>query len=242
MRVRTTMKSLKGRSWGDESGYRLLPPQNLWQVELEPGERLPTPIDSRGLVDIPATVSLVKSIVPRDYGWAPNLSVHHFYWPYAGYEEAGPTARAFRELPIHKGLTLREFENLLHAILAPSPIPDREVMAYRVEAWQVAHDLFTSARQAIAWERRMRRREALIRSKPDILPAEFNGEDRIGREVLSEILDKNFTGMEQHLERATSIPPEYWLFNPESATEALATQLGQLVVPNAVLLVNAVAA
>lgn len=219
-----------------------MPPQEQWQVELEPGERLRTPTDDRGLVDIPATVKLVKSIAPLNYDWAPNLSVHHFYWPGTDYEEASPIARKFRELSVHKGLVLREFENLLHATTAPAPMPDEEVMVYRIEAWRVAHDLFLSARQAVAWERRMRRREALIRKKPEILPVEFNGEDKIGREVLSEILDTHFAGMDQHLERAAAIPPEYRLFDPESGKEALATKLGELVVPNAVLLVNAIAA
>lgn len=211
-------------------------------MELDPGERLPTPTDERGLVDIPATISLVKGVAPRNYQWAPNLSVHHFYWPGADYEEMGETARAFRELPIHKGLVLREWENLLHMVTAPSTMPDDDVMAYRVEAWRVAHDLFASVSQAVAWEKRTRRREALIRRKPDIIPASFNGEDVIGREVLGEILDKHFHGVDQHLERAALIPPEHRLFDPEAGHEQLATQLGELVVPSSVLLIRAIAA
>ncbi len=239
--MRSVRYSLKGHTWGDSPGYQLLPPKDHWQMKLEPGELLRTPTDDRGLVDIPATVRLVKSVAPRDYDWAPNLSVHHFYWPGVDYEEASPTAREFRDLSIHKGLVLREFENLLHATTAPAPMPDEELMAYRIEAWRVAHDLFESVRQAIVWERRKRRREDLIRRKPEILPIEFNGEDKIGREVLSEILDTHFRGMEQHLERAAAIPSEYRLFDPESDMGVLATRLGELVVPGAMQLVNAIA-
>jgi hypothetical protein len=211
-------------------------------MELGPGERLSTPTDERGLVDIPATINLVKGVAPRNYQWAPNLSVHHFYWPGADYEEMGDTARAFRELPIHKGLVLREWENLLHMVTAPSPMPDEDVMAYRVEAWRVAHDLFASVSQAVAWEKRTRRREALIRRHPEILPAAFNGEDRIGQEVLGDILDKHFQGAQQHLERAAQIPPEHRLFDLEAGHIQLAQQLGELVVPSSVLLVRAIAA
>jgi hypothetical protein len=236
------MRSLKGRQWGDAPGSRLMPSPGLWQVDLEPGERLVTPTDGRGLVDIPATINLVKRVAPRNYAWAPNLSVHHFYWPGADYEEMGETARAFRELPIHKGLVLREWENLLHTITAPSPMPDEDVMAYRVEAWRVAHDLFESVSQAVAWEKRTRRRDALIRRHPEILPPEFNGEDKIGREVLGDILDKHFQGVDQHLERAAQIPPEHRLFDHEAGYEQLATQLGQLVVPSSVLLIRSIAA
>lgn len=218
---------------------RLVPPPSALQLE---GMKLPlpTPTDERGFVDIPDTIRLVQSVVSRNYPWRPNLSVHHFYWPESRYVAAGETARQFRELPIHKGLTLREFENTLHLVTAEVPVPDEEEMRQRIRAWRVAHALFQSVQQTVMWQERTRQREAFAQRHPEVLPPEYRGEDRIGREVLAEIVDRHFSGLEQHLERAAEIPPEHQLFDPHAGVEELASQLGTVVVPGAVQLVEAV--
>jgi hypothetical protein len=238
--LRKTKPSIRRRGMGDRPGERLLPPREWWLVDA--GEKLPTPTDARGFVDIPATIRTVKQALRPGYKWAKPLSVHHFQHPDEAYKQASPTANTFHELPVNKGLVPREFENFLHTITLEPPMPDKDAMHHYNEAWNVAHDLFASMSQAISWERKRRRREELLERRPDILPADFNGEDVIGQEVLAGILDHHFVGIEQHLERAHNIPLEFRLFDPEQSPEALAPHLGSLVVPPAMCWVKIAAA
>jgi hypothetical protein len=231
------------RSMGDVPGECGLPPEKYWLVD--PAEKqIPTPVDARGLILVPELIQTVKNTVDPEYKWPPHLSVHHLYWEGWWYESAfaGDSARKFRELPIHKALVPRMFENWLHCITEPPDVPDPEVMEYRVEAWSVAESLFRSVRQAVNWERKARRRAALLERKPETLPEEFNGEDIIGREVIGASLQQHFAGMDRELARLERIPPEFRLVEPDESHITLAAQLGKIVGPRAMQLTRFAAA
>lgn len=204
-------------------------------------DKLDTPLDDRGLVDITQLITDVKATVDPDYEWSPSVSVHHFYWPGSRYPyNSAPSAAhnksTFRNLPIHKGLVLREFENWLHVTTLPPPVPEQDVRQYCVEAWIVARDLFKMARKTIQWERQSRRRRELIRNNPHIIAEGFNGEDIIGEEIMQEILEKNFRGFEHQLNRNARIPEEFRLVQLDKSPDKIAQQLGQVIVPRTLLL------
>ncbi len=229
---------------GDQPGESGLPPQEVWLIADPEKTKIDTPLDDRGLVAIPELIQVVKDTIDPGYTWPMHLSVHHLYWQGWWYQSgfAGPYANAFRELPINKALVPRVFENWLHKVTIPPPVPDPEVMRYRVESWAVAKNLFKSVRQAVVWEKRARRRDAFIRANPSVLPEEFEGEDLIGRAVLEDTIRDNFRNIERNLELLYEIPPEFRLIEPDATQEDLTKGLGKIVVPKALQLVGAVAA
>lgn len=222
-----------------------LPPVQFRLLDPKKG-KIETPLDTMGLVAIPKLITAVKATISPEYKWTRPCDVHHFQWPgnlypyYPGRDRVNPDA--FRELPIHKGAAPRDFHNWLHLITIPPPLPDEEVMRYRIEAWHVAEELFGEVRNVVRWERRMRRRALQLSRRPDTLPKGFNGVDLIGREIMTEVLASNFKGMERHLARLDTIPEEHRLFEPTDSPAALASALGRIVVPRSMMLTNAVAA
>ena len=102
-------------------------------------------------------------------------------------------------------------------------------MRYRVDAWLVARNLFSNVKGAVQWERKARRRALYTQQNPQVLRAEFEGEDIIGQEVIQETLESHFRGTVHHLQRASSIPAEFRLFDPTLPRQELATQLGRIV-------------
>jgi hypothetical protein len=210
------------------------------------GEKFPTPTDDRGVVDIPKTIKLVKSTVDPSYRWHGEPSVHHFLHPESSYpyidepDQANPAH--YRNLPIFKGLVPRDFENWLHRITLPPPLPEEEVMIYMTEAWDVARDLFKMARKTVQWERHARGRRANVIAKPQILKEKFDGIDVIGEEIIKEVFLKNFRGLEYQFRRLETIPPEFRLVEKEESPKRLATSLGRFAIHGSYNLVNAVVA
>ncbi len=207
-------------------------------------EPIKTPVDDRGIIDIDRLIDDVKATVDPSYDWPLEANVHHFYWPEANYidtirpKDPLDSLRVFRELSIHRGYVPRVFENWLHLVTAPPEIPDREVRHYRVEAWLVARDLFRMARKTIACEKNIDKRYRQIKRNPHILKPEFGGVDVIGEEILLEAWDKNFRGYEQQRARHNHIPPEFHLIDLDSSPAEVAKELGRMVVPRSLRLVN----
>jgi len=227
------------RHRGDIAGEPGLPPEEAWLVD--PAEtKLITPVDSRGLVIPEELIETVKSTIAADYEWPRHLSVHHLY--YEGNLYKGITCNSFRELPIHKALLPRVFENWLHKVMIPPEVPKEEVMLQRIESWHVAKSLFRSVRTMTMWERRARRRESSISIYKDILPPEYDQEDSIGQEYFDNILETHFRGIERNLERLRLVPAEMRLIDPNASDEDLRRGLGKLVVPRALYMVGRVVA
>jgi len=223
-----------------------LPPLDVQLIDPRK-DKIDTPIDDRGLIDVTALVREVKATIDPSYEWPTRVGVHHFYWPESSYlgaqgEKPEYHPATFRDLPINKGLVPRVFENWLHKITNPAALPDEEVMYYYTEAWFVAKRLFESARNVVQWERKARRRVVHLMEDPSILPSDFNGEDIVGNEIILETLSKHFRGVDMQLERLHEIPQEFRLLEPHNFSVANASTLGKLVVPRSLRLVKAVAA
>lgn len=219
-----------------------LPPREARLIDPKQ-EKIPTPLDERGLIDVSHLIVDVKATVNQSYEWPPGLSVHHIYWPGFWYPyEKGDTRSpgTFRNLPIHKALVLRTFENWLHLVTLPPKIPEVEVMENQIEAWTVAKELFKAARKTVQWQRLARRRRELIAANPNIVDEGFNGEDIIGEEVMHEIFEKNFRGLETQLARQERIPAEFRLIDLETSPQRIARDLGKLVIPRSLQLVRAI--
>lgn len=205
-------------------------------------EKLPTPVDDRGLVHIPQLISDVKATISPEYEWPHALSRHHFYWPAAGYPYENGVEGNFRNLTINKGLVLREFENWLHEVTEPPPKPDLEVMSCQIEAWTVAKDLFKMARRTVQYEKLARRRQELILENPNIVGEGFDGKDPVGEAYMAEQFDRNFFGLDFHLLRNEELPAEHRLAEISGPPEEIARRLGKLVAPNSSHLVRAIRA
>lgn len=136
------------------------PPRDAWLIApCNRLEKLPTPIDERGLVLIPDLIAAVDELVDPSFTWPltnPPPDIHHAYWEAAWYPKVSRASiinpRYFRELPVHKVRVPRMFHNWLHLVTIPPKRPSIEVMAYRVEAFRVARQLFELASNALALE------------------------------------------------------------------------------------------
>jgi len=224
--------------------HEFLPPPEVRLLDPFKDGKIPTHTDDRGLVDVARVIEDVRATIDPSYEWPPGLSVHHFYWPESVYpaRPVGTTYNlsTFRNLPIHKGLVLRSFENWLHLVTEPPPLPEPEVIDYRVEAWSVARDLFRTARTTVQWERRARRRRELIAANPGVVPADFDGADIIGEEIMHEVLEKYFRGFQRHAERHQAIPQEHQIVDLSKSPREVAAALGKLVGPPSLRLVRAI--
>lgn len=207
-----------------------LPPKDAFlYLPKKYSDRIPTDLDHNGVVDIHATIETVKECIDPSYQWRTEKSLHHFQWPGSWYtynRENDDLPYRFINLPISTGLVLREFENVLHRVTLPPPVPDREVMQYRIESWKVVKDLFLTARKTIQQQKIQKKRREFVKNNPSILKEEFNGEDIIGEEIMFEILDKHFGSYEQLLEKQESIPKEHRIMEISGPPRVVAKRLG----------------
>jgi len=220
-------------------GYDSLPPREHWLVDIL-DTQLETPVDERGLVDPHQLVELVKSTISPEYEWPNRLSTHHLYWKgyWYGFPSAGLQAESFRELPIHRILVPRVFENVLHKVTVPPDVPSEEVMEHRIESWSVAKSLFKSVRTVVQWEKRADQYLSLAVDGP--MPEGYTTEDEIGRAILRDTVQRHFRGVEMHMERLHTVPSEFRLIEPDQQIGTSAErrqqyvqQLGRVVVPRA---------
>lgn len=215
-----------------------LPPRRYWLID-PAKEKLETPLDANGVVDIQTLLIEAKRLVDPEYGW-PRLSLnpHHFQWREDLYSnepdpEYGVVPAVFRDLPPLKGYLPRVFENWLHLATTEPPVPKPEVMHYCVESWQVAHGLFKIAQESTWWERRAKKREELIEQKPDILPPSFDGLDKEAKEFFKITRDAHLRGREMYLARLAQVPPEFRLVQPNTSPRKVADRVGRLALKGA---------
>lgn len=222
-----------------ETGYVALPPQEYWLEDIT-NLQIESPVDERGIVDPRAVVEIGKSLIDPGFVWPSNLSIHHLYWQrwWYGLPSAGSQALSFRELPIHKILVPRVFENLLHKVMVPPDIPSQEVMTKRIESWGIAKSLFKSVRNVVKWENNTNRYIASIANGS--LPEGYETEDTLSKELLRDMVNRHFQGIEMHMERLHAVSPEFRLVEPEEEVIAsslrrreYSKELGRVVVPRA---------
>jgi len=195
---------------------------------------LPTPLDGRRLVDPQKTIlDLRRVIAEPEEGWAePNI--HHLQWPKRWYPNTSgdmhdPTnPAAFRHLPIHRLWLPRDLHQILHDIMEPPPVPDPDVMFYRVEAWNVARSLFLKARPLVYLPRRQRIEQELL--KIDEAAIERPVQD----ESILKAVDAYLNIREALQRRIERIPPEFQIVRSDQHDpEEVAKAAGRAVLPKA---------
>jgi hypothetical protein len=219
------------------------PPRDTWLVNPDT-DKIDTPVDDRGFVDVDRLIQAVKATIDPSYQWPDKINEHHFYWEEEWYHSQLIGARAlhFRELPVHKALLPIEFHCWLHRITIPPDVPDPELIRIRNMSWGVAKDLFNSSREYVRFEKRVRRRAELIERKPEILPVHFGGIDRAGQEYIEQMSQKHFEGIRMTLDRLDLIPEEDRFVDIDAEPHEIAATLGRIIVPVAMKLTNAIAA
>jgi hypothetical protein len=223
-----------------------LPPRSAWLVNPEE-QKLDTPLDEFGRVDILKTVNLLKGSLDESYIWPRvSLNPHHFQWEdslygytavHAGDMRVVPAA--FCDLPTRKGRLPRVLENWLHIVTIAPPVPEIEVMYYSVEAWEVARGLFYHSSEGKLLERRAKRREALLEERPETLSPAAGGVDREGQRYFRDQREADRRGRTQYLERLLEIPPEFRLVQPNTSPRRVADKVGRLVLKGSHLLSHA---
>lgn len=132
-----------------------LPPPDVWRFTPGKDEPLPTPVDERGLVDVDALITLVKTTVDPEFPWQSNErldDVHHLYWernryPATPNETVNPDE--FRNSSINQIVIQRMFHSWIHLVTKEPEAPTEEVMGYRIEAYRVVRKLLRNARQSV---------------------------------------------------------------------------------------------
>lgn len=123
------------------------------------------PVDDRSVVDIFKTVQLALSLVDDSYIWPraqPQPDVHHFVWEREKYHprhfNGSNVPRDYRDkVSFHKGYLPRQLHEFIHAVIAPPPVPEFSVMEARLRDYEIALELFQSARGAVTARRRPNR-------------------------------------------------------------------------------------
>jgi hypothetical protein len=164
----------------------------------DPTVIIDTPVDSRGLVRVQELLEQVTQYVRPGYKWRGEPDDHHLYW-FAKifnlqnlFVQDTRLGTDFRTLPLHIIEIPRELHNLIHAVTRPVEAPNKEVMEYRVESWQVASNLF-KALEAIEYFQGLSDRE-------------------VARRINNDSIEKNRRNMRVNVDRAKELPPHYRFF------------------------------
>jgi hypothetical protein len=182
----------------DRPNSLYLPPRELWRHNPYEEDLIPTPLDSRGLVDHKELVKVVKSTVDPSYRWpSPINDKHHCQWPDANYPylpESFVNPKEFRNLAINILIEPRIFHNWTHRITTPPPVPSKEVMQYRIDAQRVTISLYQT-----------------IRASKGIMRMNV-----LSDQELESRLIQHFDDFTTKLEVAKALPREFQLINLEN--------------------------
>ena len=210
-----------------EVNHENLPPENMRL--LSPNQKIETILDSRGLVDFVATARAVKATIRPEYDFIQAsgfFDEHHLQWPRDSYNfdlPGGGSAAEFDNLAISRAKLPRVFHNWLHHVTEPPPLPDPEVMQYRIDAQRVALSLLSTVRAGKRRERSQHRRHI--------------SDSEIRRNLMRYLEE-----FETQVERADRIPPDFQLLplnqlrriNTVEDMFKIGAALGKLAVPMSV--------
>jgi hypothetical protein len=118
-----------------------------------------TPLLPNGIVDHNALVRQASELVSNTYRWqAPFFDEHHLHWEAANYRpdqfDGDTLPDEFRDLPIHKLWTPREFHTFIHAVTQPPPRPAYLAMKQSVKQFRRHNYIYTIANEAITLRER----------------------------------------------------------------------------------------
>lgn len=206
-----------------------LVPEEYWAID--PERKMPTPVDSRGLIVVDELIEGVKAYVCPEYDWDGPSDIHHLYFYASIYWQAehdsngAVPALRFRELPVNKILVPRRFHNVIHTVTDPAEVPEAPVMRNYIEAWTAARNLFASVRSAVQAERRTRRWLDQHQADNSLTPEQ----EEVGLEIMEETIQRHFRGISRHLGALSLLPEEYRPFSAEVSLRDAMGQLGDIL-------------
>lgn len=167
------------------------------------GEKIETPTDSRGIVDLGRLITEVTAYVDPGYEWGRETDRHHLHWFSSIYKGANlfmqneALGREFRGLPIHIVWIPKDLHAFIHTITLPVEAPSEEVMAYRIESWRVAYLLFNATKA--------------------IMNHRYLSNEQMARKVTRELIEEQFRRLEIGIKSAENLPHEFRFFETHQA-------------------------
>lgn len=164
---------------------------------LPTNERIETPTDERGLVNIPLLLEEVKNFVRPDYEWRGKPNSHHIFWYEKLYTDRTlfrdnvELSRHFRNMPLHQIELPVELHDFLHVVTTPVEVPSDEIMEYRVESWDIVCNLFNSV-TVLQTHRRI-------------------CDEQISRQINKELVGTKMQIIKKCVDRADKLPDEFQL-------------------------------
>lgn len=140
-----------GKLWTPNSQ---LPPHEYWLVDPRQ-EKMPVPLDDRGLVDSLAVAQTLRSTIDPRYKFHLKSDDHHEQHDEDRYKDE--IEKHFRTLPINIVKLPRDAHVLLHHLFEEPIKPDREVMKLVSEGFSVTNGIYTNASEVIRLERHKQR-------------------------------------------------------------------------------------
>jgi hypothetical protein len=217
-----------------------LPPPHVRLTSEE--QQIITPLDDRGLIDIPELIQNVKETIHPDYTWpTKETNVHHFYWPAAQYPYLPDEINTalFRNQPINKGRMPIIFHNWLHRVTIPPPVPEAEVIVHHMDAWNVTRSLFHNVKNARHWQRRVEKSRRYMHGIQSNIYKDGVTDD-VDIEMIEQIMDKHFIGVDECRVKLDSIHPDFQIIDPDEPFEGLVRTLGKIMAPSSLLLTRTV--
>lgn len=189
--------------------------------------RVETPLDKWGLVDVDELVQRVNGTMVPGYRWSGPNDRHHLGWTHAKYIEADALAgdnlaTSFRDLSINLIWVPREFHNWTHAVTKDPPVPSRDVMAEYIDEWAMLSGFFKSVKDAIATMRLYERvRQARAGTVRELTDAQ--------EQLLSNDLLRRFGGVAMHVNALDGVTLERWPLSRDMRIHTAAGQIGDIV-------------
>lgn len=189
--------------------------------------RIPTPLDSRGLVDVDALIRQVKATIKPGYRWPGYSDRHHTLWPayrYGMYEtfKPGTEAISFRNLAVNKIWVSRVFHNWIHLVTLPPDVPSEAAMRESIDEWVVMRDFFASIKDTTRimriYERERERRKSAENPLTD---------DQ--EELLGVDMRRRLGGVIMHFRNLEGIELGRWPISRDMGLHEAAGQIGDLV-------------
>lgn len=133
---------------------RELPPREFWLFDPKQ-EKIPTPVDHRGLVDSIKVAEILRSVIDRSYKFILPSDDHHKYPNPDQYTD--DLEYRFRNSTINIVRKPRDAHVLSHYLLEDPKKPDPEVMLLLLEAFDVTTGIYEDASEVVRLERHRQR-------------------------------------------------------------------------------------
>lgn len=189
--------------------------------------KIETPLNRWGLVDVDALVQRVNATMLPGYRWGGQNDRHHLGWAHARYqaadEQAGDSlATTFRDLPCNLIWVPREFHNWTHAVTKEPQMPSREIMQEYIDEWAMLSGFFKSVKETLAMVRLYERvRQARAGTDKEFTAAQ--------EQLMADDLLRRFGGVAMHVTALDGLAFERWPLSREMRIHTAAGQIGDMV-------------